>query len=351
MYIQKMMRKDSSTPTIRDVAAHCGLSIATVSAVVNEAGWVPNETCKRVQDSILALGYRPNRLARGLKTSQSYAVGVIVSDVTNPFFTDIVRSLGHVLREHDRNLVLCESDHVLDIGEKNFRMLLEKRVDAIVLIGDSVSEEVVRQFRHEVPIVAIERDYQLDGISKVLVDSEQGGYAATRHLVEQGCQQIGMISGPSTGAGSDTYGRLQSFLGYVRALKDSGKEVVRELVAEGNFRIDGGLTAMNALLSLSEPPDGVFAANDLMALGAIQAIKESGRSVPQDVAIVGYDDIPMAEHASVPLSTLSIPRRELGGAAADLLMNRLVTNIHSEPVREIFSCQLVVRASSRRVTT
>jgi len=343
------MRKGSASPTIRDVAAHCRFSTATVSAVVNEARWVPEETRRRVQDSILALGYRPNRLTRGLKTSQSYTVGVIVSDVTNPFFTDIVRSLGHALRDHDRNLVLCESEHAFDLGEKNFRMLLEKRVDAIVLIGDSVSEQVVRQYRHEVPIVAIERDYEFEEVTKLLVDSEQGGYEATRHLIEQGCRRISMISGPSSGAGSKTYGRLQRYLGYERALKESGREVVPELVAEGNFRIDGGFKAMNSLLVASGPPDGVFAANDLMALGALQAIRAAGLVVPDDVAIVGYDDIPMVEHASTPLSTLAMPRRELGGVAAKLLIDRLHTDMRSEPMREIFSCQLVVRASSQRV--
>lgn len=342
------MRKSSSKPTIRDVAAHCGLSIATVSAVVNEAGWVPDETRERVKAAIAELGYRPNRLARGLKTSQSHTVGVIVSDVTNPFFTDVVRGLGHVLRENERNLVLCESEHEFDLGEKNFQMLLEKRVDAIVLIGDSVSEDVLRQYHGDVPIVAIERDYDVEGVHKLLVDSEQGGYEATRHLIEQGCDRIAMISGPSSGPGSRTYGRLQRYLGYRRALEAAGRKLDPGLVVQGDFRIAGGYAAMGKLLDLDAPPDGVFVANDLMALGAVRAARERNVAIPADIGIVGYDDIPMVEHVSSPLTTMAMPRQELGAAAAALLVEELNGVDRPAPIRRVFTCRLVVRESSVR---
>ncbi|MFV1981036.1 MAG: LacI family DNA-binding transcriptional regulator [Rhodothermia bacterium] len=345
------MAKQANKPTIRDVAADCGLSIATVSAVVNNAGWVPAVTRSKVEHSIQVLGYRPNRLARGLKTSQSYTVGVIVSDVTNPFFTDIVRSLGHVLRENDRNLVLCESEHEFNLGDRNFRMLLEKQVDAIVLIGDSVSEDLLKEYRRngDVPIVAIERDYDIDGISKLLVDSEKGAFEATRHLLDQGFERVGMISGPSTGPGSATYGRLKRCLGYERALGESGLPVLPELVVEGDFRIEGGRRAMEQLLDLDLRPDAVFAANDLMALGAMQAIRDRGLAVPGDIGLVGYDDIPMVEHASTPLTTLAMPRKELGGIAATLILEKIAGRGDNEPVRRIFSCEMKVRQSSKRL--
>jgi DNA-binding LacI/PurR family transcriptional regulator len=333
---------------MRDVAADCGLSIATVSAVINDADWVPEATSQRVRQSIEALGYRPNRLARGLKTRKSNTVGVIVSDVTNPFFTDIVRSLGHVLHEHDRNLVLAESEHEFGLGERNFRMLLEKRVDALVLIGDSVNEDVLGDYLEhgDVPIVAIERDYPFDHISKLLVDSEKGGFEATTHLVEQGYTPIGMIAGPSTGPGSKTFGRLQRYQGYVRALESAGLPVEDDLVVEGDFTISGGKEAMGRLLDLDTVPRAVFAANDLMALGALQTIRDRGLDVPGDVALVGYDDIPMVEHASTPLTTLAMPREELGGAAASLLLDQISSGVHHSPVREVFSCKLVIRSSS-----
>lgn len=344
------MAKQAGRPTIRDVAADCGLSIATVSAVVNKAGWVPEQTRVRVEDSIHSLGYRPNRLARGLKTSLSYTVGVIVSDVTNPYFTDIVRSLGHVLRENDRNLLLCESEHEFDLGERSFRMLLEKQVDAIVLIGDSVSDEVLRRFAmgRDLPMVAIGRSYNLDGVSELLVDPEEAAHAATRHLLDQGYQRLGLISGPFSGPGSKSYGHPLRKAGFERALRAAGVPCRPEWIVEGDFRIEGGKRAMTQLLAADIRPDAVFAANDLMALGALEALRENGLTVPDEVGLVGCDNIPMSKHAGVPLTTIDLPRERLGKEAATLLLKKIAEGGGSDDVRRIYSCSLVVRESSLR---
>ena len=336
-------------PTIKDVARQCGVSIATVSAVINNAEWVPEDTRSRVREVIQKLNYRPNRLAQGLKTRRSFTVGVIVSDITNPFYTDIVRSLSHELREQDRNLVLCDSDHRFDVGAQNYRMLLEKQVDGIVLIGDSVRESTVAGFVGEnpsVPVVAIERDYRIEGISKLLVDSEMGAFDATMHFVRQGFTRIGMISGPLTGPGSKSYGRLHQYSGYRRALQQGGVEFDGFLVVDGDFRFSGGQSAMRTLMELPDPPDAVFAANDMMALGAMDVARRMGYSVPSDVAVIGYDDIPIAAHTSPPLTTMAIPKAELGRSAAKLLLERLKNPAGSQPVRRIFTAELVVRSSA-----
>ena len=336
-------------PTIKDVARQCGVSIATVSAVINNADWVPDETRSRVRDVIKKLHYRPNRLAQGLKTRKSFTVGVIVSDVTNPFYTDIVRSLSHELREQDRNLVLCDSDHRFDVGEQNYRMLLEKQVDGIVLIGDSVRESAVAEFVLEnpsVPVVAIERDYRIEGVSKLLVDSEKGAFDATTHFIRQGFSRIGMISGPLTGPGSKSYGRLHQYNGYRRALQQGGMEFDGFLVVDGDFRFSGGQIAMRTLLELPDPPDAVFAANDMMALGAMDVARRMNFTIPTNVAIIGYDDIPIAAHTSPPLTTMAIPKADLGRSAAHRLMDRLENPTRSGPTRSIFTAQLVVRSSA-----
>lgn len=336
-------------PTIKDVARQAGVSIATVSAVINKADWVPDETRARVSAVIRKLNYRPNRLAQGLKTRRSFTVGVIVSDVTNPFYTDVVRGLSHELRKNDRNLVLCDSDQQFEVGEENYRMLLEKQVDAVVLIGDSVRQESVARFVREtpkVPVVAIERDYAIETVSKILVDSEQGAFEATTHLIEQGFSRIGMISGPLTGAGSKSYGRLHQYRGYRRALQVGGIPFDGFLVADGDFRFSGGQDAMRRLLELPERPEAVFAANDLMALGAMEIAREGGLSVPQDLAIVGYDDIPIAAYTSPPLTTMAIPMQELGRVAAQVVLDHLKNPGKTRPVRRIFPARLVVRASA-----
>lgn len=336
-------------PTIKDVARKCGVSIATVSAVINDAEWVPDETRARVREAIRQLNYRRNRLAQGLKTRKSYTVGVIVSDVTNPFYTDVVRSLSHELREHDRNLVLCDSDHRFELGEQNYRMLLEKQVDAVVLIGDSVRQKTVSEFVGEnpnVPVVAIERDYDIDGVSRLLVDSEKGAFDATTYLVRQGFTRIAMISGPLTGPGSKSYGRLHQYSGYRRALQQGGVEFDGFLVVDGDFRFSGGQDAMRQLMDLPERPNAVFAANDMMALGAMDVVRQIGFSIPGDVAVVGYDDIPIAAHTSPPLTTMAIPKAELGRSAAHLVLEHLQNPQRRRSARRIFTAELVVRSSA-----
>jgi LacI family transcriptional regulator len=335
--------------TLHDLAKRCSVSTATVSAVVNGAEWVSDKTRRRIQRAIDEMGYHPNQLARGLKRQQGHAVGVIVSDLTNPFFTQIVRSLSHALRASGRTLSLCDSDHRLDLGDANLRMLLEGQIIGLVLIGDSVPEKALKNFvkhRSRVPVIAIEREYQIPQVSCLLVDSEQGAYTATRHLVERGCARIAMVTGPTTGAGSATFGRVQRYHGYCRALGDSGREVDPRLVVEGTFRYESGREAMRKLLAVSEPPDAVFAANDMMALGAMSVVREAGLRVPDDVALVGFDNVPMTGLMTPGLTTMAMPMSELGDTAARLLDSQVSLDGDHSAVRTTFSAELIMRAST-----
>jgi DNA-binding LacI/PurR family transcriptional regulator len=335
--------------TLHDLAKRCNVSTATVSAVVNGAEWVSEGTRRRVQKAIDAMGYHPNQLARGLKRREGHAVGVVVSDLTNPFFTQIVRSVSHSLRESGRTLTLCDSDHRHDLGEANLRMLLEGQIVGLVIIGDSVPETALRAFvkaRPGVHVIAIERDYHIPPVSTLLVDSEQAAFTATLHLADRGCERIAMIAGPTTGAGSATYGRAQRLDGYRRALASLGRGADPSLVVEGNFRYQSGCDAMTALLALDQPPDAVFAANDMMALGAMSVVRENGLRVPDDVALVGFDNVPMTELTTPGLTTMAMPMSELGDAAARLLDANIRLGANHFAVRETFSAQLVARAST-----
>ncbi len=335
--------------TLHDVAKRCKVSTATVSAVVNDATWVSVRTRARVQRAVADMGYHPNQLARGLKRREGHAVGVIVSDLTNPFFTQIVRSLSHALRAGGRTLSLCDSDHRGDVGAANLRMLVEGQVVGLVLIGDCVPQEALSQFvaqRAHVPVIAIEREYGLDTVSTLLVDSERGAYAATRHLLDGGRRRVAMITGPSTGAGSATYGRLQRFLGYRRALEEAGVAFDATLVAEGTLRYEGGCDAMRVLLPRN--PDAIFAINDMTALGAMSVVRDAGLSVPDDIAIVGFDNVPITALTTPGLTTVAMPMGALGDAAAALLEEQLTSAGRHAPVRQIFSTELVERDSSRR---
>ena len=339
--------------TLHDLAKRCNVSTATVSAVVNGAEWVSVKTRLRVQRAIDEMGYHPNQLARGLRRREGHAVGVIVSDLTNPFFTQIVCSLSHVVRASGRTLALCDSDHRLDFGESNLRSLLEAQIIGLVVIGDSVPERARRAFvrvRPHVPVIAIEREYRIAQVNTLLVDSERGGFNATRHLIECGCRRIAMISGPLSGAGSATYGRAKRYEGYRRALDESAVDFDQHLVVEGNFRYESGYDAMKRLLALKRPPDAVFAANDMMALGAMSAAREAGLSIPDDVALVGFDNVPITSLLTPGLTTMAMPMTELGDAAAKLLDAQIQSNGNRTRVRQMFSAELVARASTLGVS-
>ena len=337
--------------TLHDIAKRCKVSTATVSAVVNGADWVSGRTRARVQRAVTEMGYHPNQYARGLKRREGHAVGVIVSDLTNPFFTQVVRSLSHALHDAGRSLSLCDSDHQHSLGEANLRMLVEGQIIGLVVIGDSVPQKAIEAFvkqRARVPVISIERDYALPAVSSLLVDSELGAYTGTKHLIDRGCERIAMIAGPATGAGSATYGRAQRYDGYRRALLEAGRELDERLVVEGNFRYESGRTAMRRLLALPQRPDAVFAANDMMALGAMSLTREAGLGVPDDIALVGFDNVPMTGLMAPGLTTMAMPMNELGGAAARLLEEQLARGGRHEPVRQLFSAALVVRDSSLR---
>lgn len=331
--------------TIKDVADDSGLSISTVSAVLNGADWVPEATRERVLASIETVRYVPNTLARGLKTRRTNAVGVIVTDLTNPFFTEIVRALERTLRKQDHNVFLCNSDHETINGRKNFGALLERRVDGIIIIGSSVPEDLVAQYTEaddHVPIVSVERNYSARGVTRLMVDSEEGGFVATQHLLERGYQRIALIEGADRGAESRTHRRR----GYERALAYAGLSAPASYFARGDFRFEGGRDAMNGLLDLPEPPDAVFASNDLMALGALRAARERGIRVPEDLGVVGYDDIPAAGFVDPPLTTIAVPKAELGRSAGELILDQIDQGREYASSMQVFGAELVVRASS-----
>jgi LacI family transcriptional regulator len=337
--------------TLHDIAKQCDVSIATVSAVVNGAEWVTEATRARVQRAVDDMGYHPNQFARGLKKQEGHAVGVIVSDLTNPFFTQIVRSLSHALHDAGRALSLCDSDHRHDLGETNLRMLVEGQVLGLIVVGDSVPEDALRAFvrqRPRVPVIVIEREYAIPQVSTLLVDSEAGAYTATTHLSERGCKRIAMITGPSSGAGSATYGRIQRYEGYKRALRACGQKLDPELVVEGNFRYESGRDAMRRLLGLAHRPDAVFSSNDMMAVGAMSAIRDAGARVPDDIALVGFDNVPITALLQPALTTMAMPLREFGESAARLLEEQLSLGGDHSPVRMAFSAELVIRESSPR---
>ena len=330
--------------TLKDVAKRSGVAIGTASAVINESLWVSEKTRHRVQKAIDELNYRPNQLARNLRTQRTNTIGLIVSDITNPFFPQIIRSIDACARRNGYLIIVCDSNENSEIGFETFKGLLEKKVDGIIFVGGVVPEDELKKYVNgKYPfIVVIERDYCIPEIHTVIVDSINGGYMATKHLLDLGYSPVGIITGPLED--KHIHGSFGRYEGYQMALKAYGISFDHTLVKQGDFTFNGGYLAMKQFFQEKSSIRAIFASNDIMAIGAMVAIKEQGLKIPEDIALVGYDDIPEASYTTPSLTTIKLPKIELGKIAVEILVNHL-NGKKQVALKKVLSTELVVRQS------
>jgi LacI family transcriptional regulator len=327
--------------TIADVARHAGVSKTTVSHVLSGNRPVSSDTRFRVEAAVAELGYRPDGIARSLRTRRTHMVALIIPDITNPFYPILSRGLEHALDGRGYRTFICSSDG--DSGrELDFLAeVFDRRVDGIVLDSFHISVDDVRSVtRGQVPVVWIGGTPRAHpGVDSVRSDDEHGAFEATMHLVERGHRAIAMVDGPE---GSGTSRRD----GYLRALSQSGIQPVPLQPVRSDWTRVGGAATLPRLLSASPPPTAVFCSNDRTAIGVIDAARERTLDVPGDLAVVGFDDIEEAAMTTPPLTTVRNPAFETGEAAGTLLGDRMSGTFRG-PARAVkLPASLVVRASS-----
>jgi len=333
------------TPTVKDVAKRAGVSVATVSRVVNNQGNVSPEVRDRVQQAIGVLGYQPSRTAQRLRAKHGRVLGLIISDIQNPFFTAVARGIEDVAYRHGYSLILCNTD---EDSAKEHLYLDVMRAEAVagVILASTVEEHPhVRQLiENGIPVVAIDRVLKEPEVDTVFVDSVQGTLDLMSHLIELGHRRIGFIGGPLT---ITTMRERRD--GYLLAHQQHDLSVLPELMRFGEPKQPGGYECAQELLQLQPPPTALFASNNMLALGALRAIQERGLRIPDDISIVCFSDLPWFALLQPPLTVISQPDYELGQKAADLLLERL-----EQPDKPITRLQLklslIVRASVRRIT-
>jgi LacI family transcriptional regulator len=327
--------------TIIDVAREAGVSTTTVSHVLNGTRSVAEPTRQRVLAAIERLNYEVNSLAQSLKSDRSQTIGLLVTDISNPFFTSLVRGVEDVANAAGYGVMLCNTDENSDKELTYLRMLRRKRVDAILMAPTGIRQSLVDQLIGlGFPLVCFDRPPPGAACDTVLVDNVGGARQAVSHLVELGHRRVGVITGLS-GVGT-TNERLE---GYMRAMAGHGLPVDRELVRVGNSRLDGGFREMLDLLDLPTPPTAVFTTNNLMTLGALGALESRRVSVPHDVAIVGFDDFEWAAVLRPRLTAVAQPTYEIGATAARMLIDRIEGRGGSEPRRVVLPTRLIVRES------
>ena len=335
------------TVTIYDVARRAGVGIGTVSRVLNDSSHVRAVTRQRVLQAITDLEYHPNPAARSLSLQKTATIGIVVPFFTRPFFVEVLRGVDSELIQHDYNLILYSVEHKA-LKDYYLRELpMRRRVDGLLLISLWLEDADVRALkRTKLPVALV--DSQHPAFSSVTVDNVAGARLAVTHLIEQGHQCIGFISGLL----DDPFGfptSRERFIGYRQTLAAHGLPFRADYHQIGEFTAQSGRACMERLLALEPPPTAVFLTSDTQALGALQAIRESGRRVPDDVAVVGYDDIEVAQY--VGLSTVRQPMFQMGQEGARLLLAAL-DNRDSEENKDTLSplslpVELVVRETSQ----
>jgi len=330
-----------SSVTIADVARESGVSMQTVSRVINEKGEVSPETRQRVLLAIEQLGYRPNSLARGLALNKTLALGLIVPDITNPFFPEIVQGAEEVALEHGYTIVLGNTNESAEREMNVLRTFEEHRVDGLILCGSRLSEEQLLPLlvQHNA-VVLINRQVTLNNVSMVRVDYAQGTNMAISHLLDQGRQRIGFLAGPSTS--HSHHMRLQAFIQTLQEHEIPYDPTSIFLCAPTT---QGGYLTAREILPLCPDLDGLLCYNDLVAIGVLQVCAELGIAVPENLAVIGYDDIQSAHLVTPALTTVGISKPLLGAKATELLLRRLAGD--QQGVDLALPSQLIVRASTR----
>lgn len=334
--------------TIRDVALHAKVSVTTVSHVVNNTRFVSEAARERVQQAIASLNYVPSALARSLKSNRTHTIGMMIPNSSNPYFAEIIRGIEDTCFDAGFNVILCNSDDDPLKQSTYVRVLSEKQVDGLIVMSSGDDAELLDTLRAaRMPQVVVDREIDDLAADLVEVNHEAGGFLATQHLLQLGHRRIACIAGPQ-GLSS----ARQRVLGYHRALHDAGLKVDNKLLRSGDFTSASGHAAMVSLLGAGGRgrPSAVFASNDLMAIGAVSAAAAEGLRLPQDLSVIGFDDIALAAYGNPPLTTIAQPKHETGALAARLLLQR----IHEPGLalrREILQPTLCVRESTGAFST
>ncbi|TWF96116.1 LacI family DNA-binding transcriptional regulator [Saccharopolyspora dendranthemae] len=326
---------------IKDVARLAGVSIGTVSNVVNRPQLVSDETRRRVQSAIDELGYVRDESARQLRAGSSRIMALLVLDLANPFFVDLARGAEEAAHEAGLNVITCNSGQRVELESSYLSMLAEQRVRGVLLSPVDTAGERLHAFaRSGIPRVFVDRTVPEVQGSSVAVDDVTGGALAARHLAETGHREIAMVNGPAVLAQCrDRESGARSVL--------EGADVRLSVLESAALDVASGRDAGARLLGMSPRPTAVFCANDLLALGLLQAMVAAGVRVPEEMAIVGYDDIEFAGAAAVPLTSVRQPARKLGRTAAELLIAETSGERAVRHRRLVFQPELVVRDSTR----
>lgn len=343
--------------SIKDVARRAGVSISTVSNVLNGTKRVSEELTRRVMIAVEELGYQANPIAKSMKSSKSHSVGIISTDIGGLFYPYIIKGLYGVLSQAGYSVQVFETDGARDPQHswerviEGVRRFVNYRMDGIVLTSifpanmEEYYAQRILELAHrekKIPLISIETDFTRFGIDSIFADSFEGAIQATEHLIQKGCQKIAHITGPMF-----TRVSIERLAGFRSALEKANLPIIEDCIANGDYSHLSGYKAAKEILTKNTDFDGIFIANDQMALGAMRALRESGKRIPEDVKVIGYDDVFISSVLEPPLSTMHVLKRTMGERGAEVLLKRMQGDISEE---QVVSVKLEARLVERRST-
>ena len=327
-------------PTIYQVAERAGVSLSTVSRVLNGKASVNKVLKERVEKAVKELNYRPNSVARSLANNRTDSVGVLVPELNAPFFGDLMQAVESTLRAADKHVIISVGRNCLETEKDAVEFLISRNCDALIMHAEALSDEYLLELNQsKLPVALVNR--QVEGLPEACtsLDNEKGGYLATRHLLELGHKDIAYISGPTDKC--DASLRLE---GHKRALSEAGLPINPQLIFNGDYSEEDGKIGLLELMARDVPFTALVGANDWMASGAISCARDLGMSLPHDLSVVGFDDVVFAHHVFPRLTTVSNPIAEMAEMSAKYILNKVYGQANN--VQLYFEPSLVVREST-----
>ncbi|OBX08067.1 substrate-binding domain-containing protein [Gallibacterium genomosp. 3] len=304
--------------TMKDIARIAKVSTSTVSHVINNSRYVSDEMREKIMKVVHELNYTPSAVARSLKVKETKTLGMLVTATSNPFFAEVVSGVEHYCNQHQYNLIISSTDGDEARLLQNIQTLIQKQVDGLLLMYSDSRHSIVKQLNVQLPMVIMDWWPTALNADRIYENSESGAYLATKTLIEQGHQKIAIITGKLDK--SLAHNRL---IGYKKALQDANLTVHPEWIIESHFDFEGGVEGMKKLLQCTDRPTAIFACSDTIAVGVYQVAWQHGLRIPEDLSVIGYDNIMLSQYLTPPLTTIHQPKAELGELAVETLLQRI----------------------------
>ncbi len=336
--------------TLNDIASKAGVSVSTVSRVLNNKTKkyrISAETESLIIKAAKKLNYRPNQLARGLRLKKTHTIGLIVPDISNPFFAHVTRIIQTHAYQAGYSLIVCNTDEDIETELEQVELLISKGVDGFIVMPVGTTFSHIKKLMDDsVPLVLLDRSFDGLETNSVVVDNYTGAYKATEYLISMGHSRIAVIQGLP-----DTYTNNARVKGYLDALRDAGIEVNRNYIVGKDFRKENGYIETKFLLGLEQPPTAVFTTSDLITLGALEAVSEEKLTIPDDLSLVSFDDVDFAPFLFAPLTAVRQPKEIMGEVAVKLLIDGLKTKGKQDHRKIVLKSELVVRGSVKKIAS